>query len=37
MGDPDPNQYNVKEILTLFVMPALNDLREQQKIGRAHV
>lgn len=34
MNTPDPNQYSVKEILTDFVLPALNDLREQQAVQR---
>lgn len=37
MDMPDPNNYTVKEILTDFVIPALNDLREQQSIQRENV
>lgn len=29
---PDPNTYTVKEMLANFVIPALNDLREQQTL-----
>lgn len=32
MTPEDPNNYTVKEILTQFVMPALNDLRTQQEL-----
>lgn len=28
----DPNNYTIKEILTDFVIPALNDLRTQQEV-----
>lgn len=30
--DRDPNAYTVKDILTQFVMPALEDLRKQQAL-----
>lgn len=30
----DPNNYTIKEILTDFVIPALNDLRAQQETQR---
>ena len=33
----DPNDYSVKEILTEFVMPALNDLRARQESQKTEI